>query len=107
MGRVPEEIRERIIARDRGCCGRFLGGACSPVIDIHHIIPRDEGGTDEDGNLLAVCHRHHPMLEALRRGVFRYRDQGWRRCKRHRHPYKSGRDECERRLNGLPPRVAA
>lgn len=94
-----ENIRARVIARDGGCSGRFLGGACSEIIDVHHILPREEGGTDEMDNLMALCHAHHPMLEALRRSILRRRPSH-RRC-RHRHVYPGAREECERRLNGL------
>jgi hypothetical protein len=91
-----EIIRARIIERDRGCSGRFLGGKCSSIIDVHHIEPREEGGTDEDSNLMAVCHTHHPMLEAMRKEILRRR--GWKTCP-HEHRYPGARAACERRLN--------
>ena len=91
-----ESIRARIIARDRGCSGRFLGGECSPILDVHHILPREEGGTDEDSNLMALCHTHHPMLESMRRAILRRRR--WRTCP-HEHRYAHAREACERRLN--------
>jgi hypothetical protein len=96
MHETWESIRERIIARDRGCSGRFLGGRCSAVIDVHHITPREEGGTDEDENLMALCHTHHPQLESLRREILRRRAP--KRCN-HDHRYPWAREECERRLN--------
>ena len=91
-----ENIRQRIIARDRGCSGRFLGGECSPVIDVHHIVPVDEGGGNEDSNLMALCHTHHPHLEAMRKQILRRR--GWKTCT-HEHRYPWAKAECERRLN--------
>jgi hypothetical protein len=96
MNESWENIRARIIDRDRACSGRFLGGPCSPLIDVHHIVPRDEGGTDEDENLLALCHRHHPMLESMRRQILRRR--GWKTCP-HDHRYSWAREECEAKLN--------
>lgn len=96
---LPAEIRTRILARDANrCSGRFLGGGCSAVLDVHHILPRDEGGTDDDGNLMVLCHRHHPMLEAIRRAILKRKPAPRKRC-HHRHPYPSGREACERRLN--------
>jgi 5-methylcytosine-specific restriction endonuclease McrA len=90
------KTRARILARDSGCSGRFLGGPCSPILDVHHILPREEGGTDADDNLIVVCHRHHPQLEALRRQVLLAR--GWRTCP-HAHRSHEARRRCERRLN--------
>lgn len=96
---VPVEIRERVLVRDGfRCSGRFLGGECSAVLDIHHILPREEGGSDDDSNLLTLCHRHHPMLEALRRAILKRRAPRWKHC-HHKHPYPGGKEACERRLN--------
>lgn len=93
------EIRARILARDAGCSGRFLGGACSATLDVHHIRPREEGGTDADENLMVLCHRHHPMLEAIRKAILQRREP--RKTCRHRHPYPGAREACERRLNRI------
>lgn len=95
---LTAETRERILARDGRCSGRFLGGRCSPVSDVHHIRPRSEGGGDEDSNLLCLCHFHHPALEALRRAILRRQERQWRRC-RHQHRSREARELCERRLN--------
>lgn len=92
------ETRARILARDGGCSGRFLGGECSAVLDVHHIVPRDLGGTDEDDNLMVVCHSHHPQVEAMRRAILERR--GWRRCPHPTsHRTREARLLCERRLN--------
>lgn len=93
-----DEIRARILARDGACSARFLGGECSPVLDVHHILPRSEGGNDADENLLVLCHSHHPQLEAMRRAILERREPVRRRC-RHRHFYPGARELCERRLN--------
>lgn len=93
-----DEIRARVIARDGSRCtvGWLLGGACSEVLHVHHIVPREDGGSDEMTNLLTACERHHPMVEAVRREVLHRR--GWRRCP-HEHRYPGAREACERRLN--------
>ena len=95
------EIRARVLAREQACNGRFLGGPCSAVLDVHHIRPRDEGGTDADDNLMVLCHRHHPTIESLRRAILARRGQAWKRCPHPAgtHRYKGARDACERRLN--------
>lgn len=99
-----DALRAAALARDANRCtvARLFGGHCTPRLDVHHVIPVSEGGPELpslDG-VLTACARHHPMLEALRRGVLRRREP--RRC-RHHHPYPEGRRACERRLN----RVAA
>ena len=90
------DTRARILARDGGCSGRFLGGECSAVLDVHHIKPRELGGTDDDDNLMVVCHSHHPRVEAMRRAILER--QGWRHCRR-QHRTRAAREACERRLN--------
>ena len=88
----------RVRARDADRCtiSRLIGGDCSRVLHVHHLIPVSEGGAplDED-NCVTTCARHHPMLEAMRRYVLRKRTPI--RCSHH-HPYPHGRVECERRL---------
>ena|SRR6188508_3881276 len=96
-----EVTRARVIARDGNRCtvSWLLGGACSETLDVHHLIPREEGGTDDDDNLITACHSHHPVVEAVRREVLRRRGRlAWKRCTHH-HPYPGGREACERRLN--------
>lgn len=97
------DIREDVLRRDGERCtvGWLLGGACSDLLHVHHLIPREQGGPDEIENLITVCERHHPQVEAVRREVLRRRGQVWKRCP-HRpgaHRYPGAREQCERRLN--------
>jgi hypothetical protein len=96
-----EDTRTRVLERDQHrCSGRFLGGECSAVLDVHHIVPRSEGGTDELDNLLTLCHKHHPMLEAIRRAIRSRRDEWeWKRCPHRPGTHRYGKQECERQLN--------
>ena len=32
--------------------------------EVHHTIPKQEGGTDDDENLLALCQGHHAQVTA-------------------------------------------
>jgi len=99
--KLSNDIRERVLARDgHRCSGRFLGGECSAVLDVHHIKPPKEGGSDALGNLMTLCHKHHPMLESLRRAILKRKPSAWRTCPHH-HPYPGGKEECERRLNAV------
>jgi hypothetical protein len=49
-----------IITRDGTC--RFPGcNAAATRCQIDHVIPWDEGGTSDVGNLGALCTRHHQL----------------------------------------------
>lgn len=97
--RTPEwaDTRTKVLARDGQRCSlaRLFGGACHGIIDVHHLQPVNEGGDPYAlDNCLSVCHRHHPMLEAMRRYVMRKRAVP--PC-RHAHRYDHARRECAER----------
>lgn len=57
------KIRRRIMQRDRWECqydvtsrGLICGQQAN---EVDHIVPRSEGGTDDPGNLQAICRPHH------------------------------------------------
>lgn len=82
---------------DRCTVARLIGGSCSDLLHVHHLVPVSAGGAALDlDNLATVCSRHHPMLEAMRREIVTRREP--RRCPHH-HPYEEGRLLCEARLN--------
>lgn len=92
--------REQALARDCGRCSvaRLLGGHCSDRLDVHHLQTVEERPDlvyDLD-NLLTVCSRHHPTWEAAARLLRVIRLIDMPPC-HHRHPYASGRIECENR----------
>lgn len=43
------------------CC---ICGWNEASLDIHHIIPKKQGGGDEHSNLTAVCPNHHRLVHA-------------------------------------------
>jgi len=99
-----ETARSAALDRDGHRCtvARFLGGRCHDVLDVHYLLPVSEGGDEYDvDNLITACHRHHPMVEALRRGILRRRHDRWMPCPHppgtHRYPH--AREACERLLN--------
>jgi len=104
---TPEwrDLRERALARDGHRCtvARLLGGDCTERLDVHHLIPVEEGGPmypDLDG-VLTTCSAHHRTLHALRRFVLRRQRIELPPC-RHQHRYDIARQECrERRLRQL------
>jgi hypothetical protein len=64
-GAVSEKIKRAILLRDAHRC---QCGNCDTRhgLEIHHLVPRSWGGTDDPGNLASVCaiggSSHHPML---------------------------------------------
>jgi len=56
--RLSRDIRRQVL--------RDFGGVCavcaSPIVEVHHIKPKAEGGSDELGNLLALCARCHDVV---------------------------------------------
>ena len=95
-----QPFRTAVLQRDNHQCtvARLLGGDCHTTLHIHHLTPVSEGGAPFDpANATTVCAIHHPQVEALRRALLERRLPARRRC-RHTHPYRYGREECERRL---------
>ena len=58
---IPEMIRAAVLERDENCqkCMRADG------LNVHHIISRDEGGTDDLDNLIILCEICHYEWEWL------------------------------------------
>lgn len=66
--------RARILRRDCGLCQPCQqAGRVSPARQVDHIVPKADGGTDDDSNLQAIClacHQVKTAREAARgRGV--------------------------------------
>ena len=36
--------------------------ALTAATDVHHIVPRRDGGPDEEDNLMALCHACHSRV---------------------------------------------
>lgn len=58
---VPPHLRRAVIVRDRHCA--FPGCARRPArCQVHHVIPRSEGGPTSLTNLVLLCSFHHLYL---------------------------------------------
>jgi ATP-dependent DNA helicase RecQ len=78
VGEHWHNIRESILRRDNFKCVE-CGAPCDPDdADIHHLLPRSAGGSDEPSNLITLCDgchaAHHPKLSAglARRAIERW-----------------------------------
>jgi HNH endonuclease len=55
---IPPHLRRAVIARDRHCA--FPGCHQPPAAcQVHHLIPRSQGGTTSLGNMVLLCSFHH------------------------------------------------
>lgn len=65
-----DKQRKRIFSRDNYLCQNCLKeGKLTPATEVDHIIPKSQGGTDEDDNLQSICipcHRHKTATERHR-----------------------------------------
>jgi len=84
--RIPERTRQKVIKRDRelgrDCYFRFndicLG--LTGALEVHHVIDAEDGGSDEEDNLITACrpcHRRHSAIESQKRSVAKQNE--WKR----------------------------
>ena len=80
------EVRSQILLRDDFRCQE-----CNYYkhLEVHHIIPKSKGGTDEPDNLVTLCQRCH----AKKHG-FSHREN-----KRKRHTRRNRRKKFKRYIN--------
>jgi HNH endonuclease/RuvA, C-terminal domain len=61
---IPPAVRRAVLTRDQRRC-RVPGCTHMTFVDVHHIVPRSEGGRNEATNLVTLCGAHH---RAVHRG---------------------------------------
>lgn len=58
-----ENVRAYVLWRDHHQCRACHGKSGDPILTVHHIRPRSDGGSDRPANLITLCktchHRHH------------------------------------------------
>lgn len=53
---IPPKLRLFVLQRDKFRCRLCGAGAASSVLEIDHITPRSEGGSNDKTNLRVLCH---------------------------------------------------
>lgn len=56
------EIRHEVLRRDNHCCqvcGKEHSG------QVHHVIPRSQGGTNDFDNLITLCGKCHMLISPV------------------------------------------
>ncbi|MEY3376801.1 MAG: hypothetical protein RL463_1111 [Bacteroidota bacterium] len=62
---VPAELREYVKNRDDFTCRLCFKSHDSLALQVHHIIPVGNGGTDINTNLVLLCYDCHKELHQL------------------------------------------
>ena len=58
-GQWWREKRFRLFQERGGVCGDCGGTLTLDAAELHHILPRSEGGRDVDANLILLCSQCH------------------------------------------------
>jgi len=62
-----QQIRASVLVRDGQCCADCSAVERTADLDIHHLVPRSAGGSDEPSNLITLCDgchaARHPNLQ--------------------------------------------
>ncbi len=58
---IPPRFRRFVIARDGGMCTAD-GCGSRYRLQVHHIVPRSQGGTNDPDGLGTVCWYHHMVV---------------------------------------------
>ena len=57
----PSDLREKLLLWcDRRCC--LCRRTCEILIELHHIVPKSEGGTDDEDNAIPLCFDCHAKV---------------------------------------------
>ena len=59
-----ENIKARVLNRDNYTCQCCKGKHKDSKLEVHHIIFRSQGGSDEESNLITLCHTCHKDLHS-------------------------------------------
>lgn len=58
---LPVSVRNEVLNRDGWQCA-FPGCTLRKMLDVHHIVFRSRGGSDEVDNLVCLCRIHHGLV---------------------------------------------
>ena len=73
-----EQIRNAVLSRDVFTCRQCATRFPASELDVHHLIPRKQGGADDPGNLITLCDGCHAARHpALQVGLARRMLERW------------------------------
>lgn len=79
-----ENTKAMVLNRDNYTCQCCKGKHKDSKLEVHHIIYRSQGGSDEEGNLITLCHTCHkdlhsgkitPKFSGKKKGTLKYATQ--------------------------------
>ena len=79
-----ENTKAMILNRDNYTCQCCKGRHKDSKLEVHHIVFRSQGGSDEESNLITLCHTCHknlhsgkisPKLKGKKKGTLKYATQ--------------------------------
>lgn len=70
--KISSAARDRLLVQVGHRCVRCLSD--TPEVDIHHIIPLTEGGTNSDENLVVLCPTCHRVAHRYKLGARQLRE---------------------------------
>lgn len=79
-----ENTKAMVLNRDNYICQHCKGKHKDSKLEVHHIIFRSQGGSDEESNLITLCHTCHknlhnekinPKLDGKAKGNLKYATQ--------------------------------
>lgn len=79
---LSDPLKNKLITeRANGQCEWYNCEVDTPL-EVHHIIPREEGGPNKPNNLLVLCRNHHGLMDAIgkskQEAVARRKNEKWR-----------------------------
>ncbi len=57
---IPPRVRRQVLARDQNRC-QAPGCGRTRFLEVHHIVPRNRGGTNQADNLITLCGSCHRL----------------------------------------------
>jgi hypothetical protein len=66
--KIPPATRRTVLQRDEHRC-RVPGCRNTSFLDLHHMMPRSEGGRNHADNLLTLCGAHHRAVHHGQLGI--------------------------------------
>ncbi len=73
--RLPNTTREKVLLR---CFFQCTWPGCTRLAaDLHHVVLRSDGGSDEETNLIGLCKPCHRSLHSENKPIVFVDDRGW------------------------------
>lgn len=59
---ISNELRKKVYRRDGYLCALCGSGQ---YLQIHHVVPRGQGGSDFEENLITLCSKCHAQVHGI------------------------------------------